>query len=31
MRQFFRTDTRRIFTVEKGGKKRKVTFEMKRA
>jgi C-terminal processing protease CtpA/Prc len=31
MRQFFRADTRRILTVEKGGKKRKVTFEMKRA
>jgi C-terminal processing protease CtpA/Prc len=30
MRQFFRIDGRRILTVEKGGKKRKVTFELKR-
>jgi len=30
MRAYFRDGSRRIFTVEKGGKKRKVTFEMKR-
>ena len=30
MRQFFRSDGRRILTVEKAGKRRKVTFEMKR-
>jgi twitching motility protein PilT len=30
MRQFFRIDARRILTVEKAGKRRKVTFELKR-
>ncbi len=30
MRSFFRNDGRRVLTVEKGGKKRKVTFELKR-
>jgi C-terminal processing protease CtpA/Prc len=30
LRQLFRSDGRRVFSVEKGGRRRKVTFEMKR-
>ena len=30
LRQLFRSDGRRVFGVEKGGRRRKVTFEMKR-